>query len=128
MKGASWNEGSIVKVLGTRHYIVNIGENSIKRHIDQIIECNSTINVQCDLNDEISVPKPIQIASSTATDVPMPSNSASIIQPIPKSLVSSVLSPTATKFLSPPTVSDTVGLRISSRITKPSTRYNAYVK
>ena len=78
------------------------------------------------------MPKPIQIASSsaTATDVPIPSDSASIIQPIPipKSPVASVQSPTATKSLSPPTVSDSVGLRRSSRITKPSTRYNDYVK
>ena len=45
-----------------------------------------------DLNDEIIFPKPIQIASSsaTATDVPMPSDSASSIQPIPKSPVASV--------------------------------------
>ena len=130
VKGASWSEGSIVKVLGNRHYIVKIGENSIKRHIDQIIKCNSTSNVQCDLNDEIIMPKPIQIASSsaTATDVPIPSDSASIIQPIFKSPVVSVQSPTATKSLSPPTVSDSVGLRRSSRITKPSTRYNDYVK
>ena len=130
MKGASWSEGSIVKVLGNRHYIVKIGENSIKRHIDQIIKCNSTSNVQCDLNDEIIMPKPIQIASSsaTATDVPIPSDSASIIQHIPKSPVASVQSPNATKSLSPPTVSDSVGLRRSSRITKPSTRYNDYVK
>ena len=32
VKGASWSEGYIVKVLGKRHYIVKIGENSIKRH------------------------------------------------------------------------------------------------
>ena len=132
VKGASWSEDSIVKVLGNRHYIVKIGENSIKRHIDQIIKCNSTSNVQCHLNDEIIMPKPIQIASSsaTATDVPIPSDSASMIQPIstPKSPVASVQSPTATKSLSPPTVSDSVGLRRSSRITKPSTRYNDYVK
>ena len=33
-------------------------------------------NVQCDLNDETIAPKPIQIASSsaTATDAPMPSD------------------------------------------------------
>ena len=91
---------------------------------------HSTSNVKCDLNDEIIVTKPIQIASSsiTATDVPMPS--ASIIQPIPipKSPVASVQSHTATKSLSPPTVSDSVGLCRSSRITKPSTRYDDYVK
>ena len=92
--------------------------------------CNSTSNVQCDLNDEIIMPKPIPTASSsaTATDVPIPS--ASIIQPIPipKSPVASVQSPTATKSLAPPTVSDSVGLRRSTQITKPSTRYNDYVK
>ena len=78
VKGASWSEGSIVRVLGNRHYIVKSCDNSIKRHIDQIIKCNSTSNVQCDLNDEIIVPNPIQIASSsaTATGVLMPSDSA----------------------------------------------------
>ena len=76
------------------------------------------------------MPKPIQIATSsaTATDVPMTSDSASIIQPIPKSPVASVHSPIATKSFSPSTVSDYVGLRRSSRITNPSTRYNDYVK
>ena len=58
----------------------------------------------------------------------MPSDSASSIQHIPTSPVASVQSPTATKSLSPPTVSDSVGLRRSSWITKPSTRYNDYVK
>ena len=117
-------------MLGDRHYIVKIGEYSIKQHIDQITKCNSTSNVQSDLNDEIIVSKPIQIASSSATvtDVHMPSDSASIIQHIVKSLIYSVQSPTATKSWSPPTVSDSVGLRRSSRITKPSTRYNDYVK
>ena len=61
------------------------------------------------------MPNPIQIASAsaTATDVPIRSDSASIIQPIPipKSPAASVQSPTATKSLSPPTVSDSVGLR-----------------
>ena len=57
VKGASWSEGSIVKVLGNRHYFAKICENSIKRHIDQIIKCNSTSNVPCDLNDKIIVPK-----------------------------------------------------------------------
>ena len=76
------------------------------------------------------MPKPIQMTSSnaTATDVPMPSDSASCIQPIPKSPVASVQSPTATKSLSPPTVSDSFGLCRSSQITKPSTRYNDYMK
>ena len=76
------------------------------------------------------MPKPVQITSSgaTATDVPMPSDSTSIIQPIPKSPVASVHSPTATKSMFPPTVSDSVGLCRSSRIAKPSTRYTDYVK
>ena len=70
-------------MLRNRHYIVKIAENYIKRHIDQIIKCNSysTSNIQCDLNDGIIVTKLVQITSSsaTATDVPMPSDSASII-------------------------------------------------
>ena len=78
------------------------------------------------------MPKLVQITSSsaTATDVPMPSDSTSIIQPItiPKSLIASVQYPTATKSMSPPTVSDSVGLHRSLQITKPSTRYNDYVK
>ena len=82
----------------------------IKRHIDQIIKCNSTINIQYDLNEEIIVPKPIQIASSNATamDVPMPSDSTSIIKSMPKPPVAFVQSPTATKSMSPPTDNDNV--------------------
>ena len=49
----------------------------------------------------------------------MPSDSASIIQPIPKSPVALAQSPTATKYLPPSNVSDSVGLCGSSRITKP---------
>ena len=55
VKGSSWSEGSIVKVLGNHHYIVKIWKNYIKRHIDQIIKCNSTSKVQCNLNDETIV-------------------------------------------------------------------------
>ena len=57
VKGASWSEGSIVKVLGNRHYFAKICKTYIERHIDQIITCNSTSNVQCDLNDKIIVLK-----------------------------------------------------------------------
>ena len=67
--------------------------------------------------------KPVHIRSSSAiaTYVPMPSDSTSIIQSIP--IRKSVQSPFATKCMYPPAVSDSVELRRSSWITKPSTIY-----
>ena len=49
-----WVLGVIERVLGNRHYIVNVSGNKWKRHIDQIITSESTNN-----SNDISITTPI---------------------------------------------------------------------
>ena len=54
--GEKWIEGDVIKVLGSRHYIVNAQGREWKRHIDQLIKCSRS--EQSKLSNEFPVVQP----------------------------------------------------------------------
>lgn len=45
VKGNDWHPGVVEKVLGYRHYLVRVGDNKFKRHIDQLLQYKTTNSV-----------------------------------------------------------------------------------
>ena len=74
--GAKWTKGIITKKLGTKHYLVDIGGEIWKRHIDQLITC--TVTVESD-QEKVQTPRvwkyeyePEKIESSIIPEIVVP--------------------------------------------------------
>jgi len=122
VQGARWIDGEISIVLGNRHYIVKVGTQSWKRHIDQIIK--SSVSTTCSVSrDQIDTEIPIVPPTNCEMAVPMPNNSTS---PEPTSQVAPPSScATQSVHVSSPVISDT-GPRRSTRVRKPPSRYEDF--
>ena len=72
--GSKWKDGVVQEVLGSQHYRVNMGEDSWKRHIDQLIGSSVPNSLLKDNQNPVEVPVVVPNIPGMSVSVNNPSH------------------------------------------------------
>ena len=67
--GGKWRSGKIIEVIGSKHYMVDVDGELVKRHIDQIVKSSAKINSE----NSQTIQSNIQEIPTRPTSIPLPS-------------------------------------------------------